>query len=90
MGGIITEYGETGDWRLKSPGTAWPKYADNSCGRGSSPALIAISPELWNTFAERLEYLEDAVAIYKKKWELATGQDEMIELSPETIYEGLS
>ncbi len=52
--------------------------------RGSKPALVAVSPELWNLLTERLEYLEDVAAIYKKKWELATGQDEMVELSPET------
>ena len=57
--------------------------------RGSKPALVVISPERWNTIAERLEYLEDALAVYKKKWELTTGQDEMIELSPETIKEWL-
>lgn len=57
--------------------------------RGSKPALVVLSPELWNTLAERLEFLEDAVAIYKKKWEVATGQDELIELSPATIKEWL-
>lgn len=57
--------------------------------RGSKPALVALSPELWNAIAERLEFLEDAVAVYKKKWELATGQDELVELSPETIEEWL-
>src|SRR5262245_677409 len=57
--------------------------------RGSRPALVVISPDLWNTIAERMELLEDAVAVYKKKWEIATGQDEMTELSPETIQEWL-
>lgn len=57
--------------------------------RGSKPALVVVSPELWTILSERLEYLEDAVAIYKKKWELATGQDEMVELTPETIAEWL-
>ena len=55
--------------------------------RGSKPALVALAPELWNAIAERLEFLEDALAVYRKKWELATGQDEMIELSPKTIQE---
>jgi len=55
--------------------------------RGSTPALVVISPDQWNAIAERIEYLEDAAAVYRKKWELATGQDEMIELSPETIAE---
>lgn len=53
--------------------------------RGSKPALVVISPERWDALVERIEYLEDAAAVYKKKWELATGQDEMTELSPETI-----
>ena len=57
--------------------------------RGSKPALIAISPEQWNLLAEHMEYLQDALAVYKKKWELATGQDEFIELSPEEISEWL-
>lgn len=55
--------------------------------RGSKPALVVLAPDLWNALAERLEFLEDAVAVYKKRWELATGQDEMIELSPAQIEE---
>ena len=57
--------------------------------RGSRPALIAISPEQWNLLAEQVEYLQDALAVYKKKWELATGQDALVELSPEEISEWL-
>ncbi len=57
--------------------------------RGSKPALVVVSPELWNSIAERIEYLEDMAAIYKKKWELATGQDEFVELSSETLAEWL-
>ncbi len=57
--------------------------------RGSKPALVVLSPELWNALADRLEFLEDAVAVYKKKWEIATGQDELIELSPAMIEEWL-
>ena len=53
--------------------------------RGSKPALVVLSPALWNALAERLEFLEDAVAVYRKKWEVATGQDEMTELSPALI-----
>lgn len=55
--------------------------------RGSKPALVVVSPELWNSLAERLEYLEDVAAVYKKKWELANGQDELIDLSPEMVQE---
>ncbi len=57
--------------------------------RGSRAALVVLSPELWNSIADRLEFLEDAVAVYKKRWEVATGRDEMIELSPATIEEWL-
>ncbi len=57
--------------------------------RGSKPALVVLSPELWNALAERIEFLEDAVAVYKKKWEVATGQDELAEVSPATIVEWL-
>lgn len=57
--------------------------------RGSKPALVVLSPELWNALADRIEFLEDAVAVYKQKWEVATGQDELIDLSPETIEEWL-
>ncbi len=57
--------------------------------RGSKPALVAVAPELWNALAERLEYLEDVAAVFRRKWQLATGQDEMTELSPETIQDWL-
>jgi hypothetical protein len=57
--------------------------------RGSKPALIALSPEQWDLLAEQMEYLEDALAVYKKKWELATGQDELTELSSEEIRDWL-
>lgn len=57
--------------------------------RGSKPALVVLAPTLWNALAERLEFLEDAVAVYKKKWELVTGQDEMTELSSALIEEWL-
>jgi len=57
--------------------------------RGSKPALVVVSPEQWNAIAEQLEFLEDAVAVYRKKWELATGQDELVELTPEEVREWL-
>ena len=53
--------------------------------RGSKPALVAITPELWDALAQRIEELEDAVAIWKKRWELATGKDELIEITPEML-----
>ncbi len=55
--------------------------------RGSKPAAVLLSPELWNDLADRIEFLEDAVAVYKKKWELASGQDTLDELSAETVEE---
>jgi len=58
--------------------------------RGSKPALVVVSPEQWNAIVEQIEYLEDAVAIYKSKWEVATGQDEFVELTPEILAEWLS
>jgi hypothetical protein len=57
--------------------------------RGSKPALVVLSPALWNALTERIEFLEDAVAVYKKRWEVATGQDEMTELSPAEIEDWL-
>jgi len=57
--------------------------------RGSRPALVVISPEQWNALAERMEYLEDVAAIYKKKWEIATGQDDMEEVSSQQIEDWL-
>jgi prevent-host-death family protein len=57
--------------------------------RGSKPALVVVSPEQWNALTERIEFLEDAVAVYRKKWELATGRDEMIELTSVEIEDWL-
>lgn len=57
--------------------------------RGSKPALVVVSPEQWNALTERIEFLEDAVAVYRKKWELATGLDEMIELTSVEIEDWL-
>jgi PHD/YefM family antitoxin component YafN of YafNO toxin-antitoxin module len=57
--------------------------------RGSKPALVVLSPELWNALADRIEFLEDAVAVYRTRWEVGTGQDELIELSPATVEEWL-
>jgi prevent-host-death family protein len=58
--------------------------------RGSKPALVVVSPEQWNAIAEHLEYLEDVAAIYRSKWEVATGRDEFVELSPDTLAGWLS
>lgn len=55
--------------------------------RGSKPALVVMSPDLWNHLVEKIECLEDAVAIYQTKWELETGQDELITLSAKTMSE---
>ena len=57
--------------------------------RGSRPALVAVTPELWNAIAERMEELEDAMAVYRARWELATGRDELDEVPEETVREWL-
>ena len=41
----------------------------------SMPAGVLVSPKEWNQLFDRLEELEDAVEIWKGKYELATGQD---------------
>lgn len=51
---------------------------------------IVLSNQQWDLILDHIEDLEDAVAVYKSKWELATGQDEMIELSPDEIAEWLN
>jgi prevent-host-death family protein len=57
--------------------------------RGSRPALVAVTPELWNAIAERMEDLEDAIAVYRAKLELAAGRDEMEEVPSSTVQEWL-
>jgi PHD/YefM family antitoxin component YafN of YafNO toxin-antitoxin module len=58
--------------------------------RGSRPALVVVTPELWNAMAEHVENLEDMVATYRARWELATGRDELVDVTPETVEEWLS
>lgn len=41
----------------------------------STPAGVLVSPKEWNNLFDRLEELEDAVEIWKGKYELARGQD---------------
>ncbi|MCB0122699.1 MAG: hypothetical protein R2932_17895 [Caldilineaceae bacterium] len=41
----------------------------------STPVGVLLSPKEWNTLFDRLEELEDAVEIWKGKYELATGKD---------------
>ena len=53
--------------------------------RGSRPALVAVTPELWNQIAERMEDLEDAVAVYRSRWELAAGLDVLEDVSAATL-----
>jgi len=57
--------------------------------RGSRPALVAVTPEMWNDITERLEELEDAAAVYRAKWELATVRDTMDEVPDATVQEWL-
>lgn len=51
---------------------------------------IILSNQQWDLILDHIEDLEDAVAVYKAKWELATGQEEMIELSSDEINEWLN
>jgi prevent-host-death family protein len=46
--------------------------------KGSRPALVVISPERWNALMERLELLEDAVAVYQTRLNQATGQSKVV------------
>lgn len=41
----------------------------------SVPAGVLVSPKEWNSLFDRLEALENAVEIWKGKYELATGRD---------------
>lgn len=41
----------------------------------STPAGVLVSPKEWNKLFDRLEELEDAVEIWKGKYELATRRD---------------
>ena len=41
----------------------------------STPAGVIVSPKEWNSLFDRLEELEDAVEIWKGKYELAIGCD---------------
>lgn len=58
-------------------------------GRAGQPpgSLVAIAPKLWNQIGERIEDLEDAVSVYRGKWELASGLDTMVDLSADTFEE---
>ena len=57
--------------------------------RGSRPALVVVTPDLWNALAEHIEDLEDMVAAYRAQFELATGRDELVDVPPETVEEWL-
>ncbi len=46
--------------------------------KGSRPALVVISPERWNALMERLELLEDAVAVYQTRLDQATGKSQRV------------
>lgn len=46
--------------------------------KGSRPALVVISPEQWNALMERIELLEDAVAVYETRLKQATGASQVV------------
>lgn len=45
--------------------------------KGSRPALVVVSPAQWNALMERLELLEDAVAVYQTRLEQAMGKSQV-------------
>ncbi len=55
-----------------------------------APGHIVLSDHQWDLILDHIEDLEDAVAVYKMKWKLATESDDLIELSPEDIRQWLS
>lgn len=50
---------------------------------------IVLTYQQWDSILDHIEDLEDVIEIYKSKWELATGQEEAIELTPEQVREWL-
>jgi prevent-host-death family protein len=46
--------------------------------KGSRPALVVIAPERWNDLMERLELLEDAVAVFQTRLHQAIGQSKVV------------
>ena len=50
---------------------------------------IVLTYRQWDSILDQIEDLEDAIEIYKSKWELATGQEAAIELTPEQVREWL-
>lgn len=50
---------------------------------------IVLTYRQWDSILDHIEDLEDAIEIYKSKWELAAGLDEAVKLTPEEIREWL-
>lgn len=46
--------------------------------KGSRPALIVVSPEQWNNLMERLELLEDTIAVYQTRLNQALGKSKAV------------
>lgn len=58
--------------------------------QGKQPVAVLLAVAEWNQLVDRLELLEDAVAVYKGRLDVALGRDEMIELTPEQLAEWVS
>jgi len=57
--------------------------------RGSRPALVAMTPELWNAIAEHLDDLEDAVGALRVQLDLAEGRDVLQEIDEAVVEDWL-
>ena len=55
----------------------------------SQPAAVLISTEQWEEITEQLEMLEDAMAIFKTRMDLAAGHEIMTRLSEAELKEWL-
>ena len=50
---------------------------------------IVLTYQQWGLILDHIEDLEDALEVYKSEWELATGREELIALTPGQIREWL-
>lgn len=55
--------------------------------QGKQPVAVLLAVAEWNKLVDRLELLEDAVAVYKGRLDVATGKAKMHRLSPEALAE---
>lgn len=55
--------------------------------RGSKPALVCVSPELWNTLAKYVDDLECSLAAVETELAIALGQQKVETVSEDTWAE---